>query len=619
MVQLDDGTGTELRHSLEVLDGDIMRFSQLDLACLGLATETDLEAASAQNLGLPGNHSHPLQTPHYEGSIDEISSNRGLFGGYQSVFADFIESNVTPSPYMLDPSLNHGPRWQAPSFSSQLSLAHNYASQTEGGERGETSATGTHTCGPAGMFQYSPAAENQPPGLPRRRSRYFRSQQYQPTLPPPIDIVSSAVVADALDPMQRWRESPPETEPASLSAIADALKHTPLRTRSSSAGSLNSHQIGSRAASTISFGSGTSYSSASNASTSSATFRSSNNLPRGRVARRSRANTTKLKEKDQDKRIFPCTFCCDSFKSKYDWARHEKSLHLNLERWRCAPFGGTVISADTGRAHCAYCSMLDPNAKHLDSHNHDACESQGQTPTFSRKDHLVQHLRLVHHVETLPIIDSWKDEGPPISSSCGFCNIRMQTWQERIDHLTKHFRKGATMDHWKGEHCFESSVPIKVTHAMPPYLIGAESRAPIPFSVTSHGTKDHLSQIRQATEQSLGIWDGGLMVSPFGNSRPLPLPLPELTAQPAPVDSFNEETSSMTCYEVLALHLGRYSQEQMRLGIIPTDRMFQDEARRIMFDSVDPWDQTIADNDDWLSLFRDRHLKNTPVNKEGST
>ncbi|EHK24539.1 uncharacterized protein TRIVIDRAFT_30436 [Trichoderma virens Gv29-8] len=480
--------------------------------------------------------------------------------------------------------------------------------------RSETSATWTPTHGPPGMFQYFPVVENQQPGLPRRRSRYFRSQQYQPTLPAPIDIASSTLVGDALDPMQRWRESPPETEPASLSAIADALKHTPLRSRSS-AGSFDSQRVGTRAASTISFGSGTSCSSASNASTSSAAFRSSNNISRGRVAKRTRANATKMKEKDKDKRIFPCTFCCDSFKSKYDWSRHEKSLHLNLERWRCTPFGGAVISPETGRAHCAYCSILDPNAKHLESHNHGTCESQGQTPAFSRKDHLVQHLRLAHHVETLPIIDSWKDEGPPVSSRCGFCNIRMKTWQERVDHLAKHFRKGATMDSWKGEHCFESSVPVKVTHAMPPYLIGAESRAIIPFLVNSHGTKDHLSQIQHATEQSLGIWDGGHTASPISGSEPSA----ESTTQPAPLESLSEETSSMTFPEVLALHLGRYAQEQMRLGIIPTDRMFQDEARRIMFDSVDPWDQTIADNDDWLSMFRDRHLKNTPMRKQDSS
>lgn len=407
--------------------------------------------------------------------------------------------------------------------------------------------------------------------------------------------------------MQRWRESPPETEPASLSAIADALNHTTLGSHHS-AESLNSHHFGSRAASTVSFGSGTSRSSASNASANSTTFRVSSDRSRGRVTKRTRP--TKVKEKSKENRIFPCTFCCDSFKSKYDWARHEKSLHLNLQSWRCAPFGGIIVSPDTGRAHCAYCSLLDPDPQHLVSHNHGSCENQGQTPTFARKDHLVQHLRLIHHVKTLPIIDSWKDEGPPVTSRCGFCDASMQSWEERADHLSKHFRKGLTMDNWKGEHCFTSSIAGKITHAMPPYLIASESRALIPFSVTNHETKDQLSQIQQASDKSLGTWDGDLTG----------MPVSALSAEPkiqlAPLNSLCEDTSSMTFPEVLALHLGRYAQEQMKLGIIPTDRMFQDEARRIMFESIDPWDQTIADNDDWLSQFRDSHLNNIPGSRE---
>ncbi|RKL23040.1 hypothetical protein BFJ68_g1246 [Fusarium oxysporum] len=378
--------------------------------------------------------------------------------------------------------------------------------------------------------------------------------------------------------MQRWRNSPPETEPASLSAIVDALRQAPLRTRSS-AGSLKSLRIGNRAASTVSFGSGTSRSSTSNASAVSATFRSASEHSRRRLEKRTRLTVTPGKDKRKDRRMFPCTFCCDSFKSKYDWTRHEKSLHLNLQ----------------------------------DFHDHDTCENQGR-PIFSRKDHLIQHLRLVHHVETLPLINSWKDEGPPVSSRCGFCSIRMQTWQERVDHLAKHFRKGATMDDWKGEHCFESSIAAKVTHAMPPYLIGSESRALIPFSANSHGTKDHLSQIQHASEQTRHTWNDGRMATPTSGSELSP----ESTTEPRPLGTVNEDTSNMTFPEVLALHLGRYAQEQMRLGIIPTDRMFQDETRRIMFDSVDLWDQTIADNEDWLSLFRNPYVKDISGSQEDS-
>jgi hypothetical protein len=176
----------------------------------------------------------------------------------------------------------------------------------------------------------------------------------------------------------------------------------------------------------------------------------------------------------------------------------------------------------------------------------------------------------------------------------------MNTWQERVDHLAKHFREGATMDDWKGDHCFESSIAVKVRHAMPPYLIGPESRALIPFSVNSHGTKDHLSQIQQASEHSMGMWDQ--------HRKPESEPSPESIGRQNSPSALNKDTSSMTFPEVLALHLGHYAQEKMRNGIIPTDKMFQDEARRIMFDSVDPWDQTIADNSDWLSCFRHQHV-----------
>ncbi|KAF6517123.1 hypothetical protein HZS61_002684 [Fusarium oxysporum f. sp. conglutinans] len=563
------------------VEGDIMTFSELDFARLGLAPEAIPKTTPVtQNESLPRNHFLPLQCLHYGESTPEHSTNQGLFSGPFPSFPDATRQNIAMS--MIDPNLTYDPCWQTPSFPPQPSLAQNPPSQASPGTRNQASALQTSSQGtsPSGSYHYSPVAENQQPGLPRRRSRYFRSQ-HQPNLSQAIDIPGSAPIDIALDPMQRWRNSPPETEPASLSAIADAMRQTPLRTRSST-GSLTSQRIGNRAGSTVSFGSGTSCSSTSNASAISATFRSTSERSRNRVEKRTRPRVTGGKDKHKDRRKFPCTFCCDSFKSKYDWARHEKSLHLNLQGWRY-------------------------------SHDHDTCQNQGR-PIFSRKDHLIQHLRLVHHVDTLPLIDSWKDEGPPVSSRCGFCNIQMQAWQERVDHLAKHFRKGATMDDWKGEHCFESSIAAKVTHAMPPYLIGSESRALIPFSANSHGTKDHLSQIQHASEQTRHTWNDGHMATPTSGSDLSP----ESTTQPRPLGTVNEDTSNMTFPEVLALHLGRYAQEQMRLGIIPTDSMFQDEARRIMFDSVDPWDQTIADNEDWLSLFRNRYVKDISGSQEDS-
>jgi hypothetical protein len=95
-------------------------------------------------------------------------------------------------------------------------------------------------------------------------------------------------------------------------------------------------------------------------------------------------------------RLFQCTFCTDRFKSKYDWSRHEKSLHLSLEKWICAPLGESIVDTTTGKRKCVYCDALEPSEEHLATHNHRGCEEKGlESRTFYRKDHLRQHLRLM--------------------------------------------------------------------------------------------------------------------------------------------------------------------------------------------------------------------------------
>ncbi|CAH0045448.1 unnamed protein product [Clonostachys solani] len=433
--------------------------------------------------------------------------------------------------------------------------------------------------GTARALQHPPVVQTQPHSLPRRRSRYLCSSTL-PTVPWPMETPGPNMLAEGvMDPIQRWRNSPPETEPASLSAIADALRNTRLRGQASSS-SLNSHHSGVRAGSTVSFASGSSLSSGS-ASASSVARRS-------RVSKRTRPTTAK--GKTAEKKRFPCTFCCDSFKSKFDWARHERSLHLNIEGWRCAPFGSVEISAITGRSSCAYCGLADPTPTHLEDHGINLCTT-GQI--YARKDHLVQHLGCIHHVKDPPSIDSWKTEGPPVTSRCGFCDLRMETWQERIDHLVSHFRKGKTMDDWKGGHDFEPGIAARVTNAIPPYFIASESKSYAPFSAKTPSLThaEHLKQINQAAEQSFEAWSG---------SEPSP-------ESGAPAISLHDKSFP----ELLAFHLGRFAQHQTRLGVTLTDKMFQDEARRLQYGNVDPLDDTIADNEEWLSLLRSQHLEDS--------
>ncbi|KAH7141050.1 hypothetical protein EDB81DRAFT_655627 [Dactylonectria macrodidyma] len=175
------------------------------------------------------------------------------------------------------------------------------------------------------------------------------------------------------------------------------------------------------------------------------------------------------------RRPFQCTFCYDLFKSKYEWSRHEKSLHLNVDGWVCAPHGGSVLSPLTGRNHCAYCNMLDPLPEHLETHRHGSCQARG---VFTRKDHLLQHLRVVHRLYTMPIVDNWKIDCAPVISRCGFCSATMSTWDDRVNHLARHFRNGSTMAQWEGDHCFVPSVACHVRNAAPPTsLLAAREKA----------------------------------------------------------------------------------------------------------------------------------------------
>lgn len=427
-----------------------------------------------------------------------------------------------------------------------------------------------------------PIPGNSPVGLPRRRSRYLRggSLVSNPIFIPP----STTSGGSFMNPMQRWRDSPPEAEGVSLSSIESALSSLQQRSRSSTRGSHSSAGGRGRAASTTSFGSGTSRSSTSARSSPSQGNNNQALSTPGRVVKTRRRGTTTAHKREKHRRVFPCTFCCDHFTNKHDWARHERSLHLCVDKWTCTPQGGAVVSEATGRSHCAYCNMLDPTPHHLSTHNHEGCHAKSESHMFSRKDHLIQHLRLVHKLDTLPIIDEWKVRGPPVVSRCGLCNGEMLSWEERVEHLAQHFSRGLTMDDWKGDHGFEPSVAAQVINAIPPYLLGMESKAPIPFSVTNPSTQDQLSQIQQASEQ---------------------------TTQPQTTNAeldFPPNTSVGTTFtELLTLNLGRYAQEQMRLGVIPTDEMFQRESRRIIYGTSDPLDYTMADNDDWLSDFRSQY------------
>lgn len=67
--------------------------------------------------------------------------------------------------------------------------------------------------------------------------------------------------------------------------------------------------------------------------------------------------------------------------------------------------------------------------------------------------------------------------------------------------------------------------------------------------------------------------------------------------------------ANATCWEILTLRLGRYARECIAKNGADsiTDRMLQDQAHMIIYGSADNWEQTAADNPEWLSLFKKAH------------
>jgi len=448
-----------------------------------------------------------------------------------------------------------------------------------------------------------------------------------------------------LAPLDRWKCSPPEHEPASMTAIARAVTNnsfpSTLGSRNQSVASLYNSRPSSRKASSEDDSSNLSImfhppsvssletressNSTSLSLASSRSHRSKHSFASSQDRRRRRRNPSlnqrnssvtnmgppsanptlsKTKASNESKeRIFQCTFCTDTFLSKYDWQRHEKSLHLALERWTCCPMGPTRIDPTTGLHQCVFCPELAPTPSHLEKHNFQACnEKTVPERTFYRKDHLRQHLKLMHGVKYLPHMDTWKNTSFEIRSRCGFCPSLFTTWQCRADHLAAHFRNGCDMKGWCGGWGFESFVERLVENAMPPYLIGFERSTMEPFrarEAPKTSTGSSLEATNNASDTA-GTLSGFVTESTSGDNSGGDWSFCEKIE----VDQITKDSN---CWMRLEEELIKYVLEQKSLGTMPDDKQIQDHARTTIYGDPDPWDWTMADNQIWLDAFKNEH------------
>jgi hypothetical protein len=326
----------------------------------------------------------------------------------------------------------------------------------------------------------------------RRRGKILPPRSVSPhvrNLSGPIDIPArrgtpALESMRRMDPLQRWVDSPPENEPASVSAIARAVAsnagsssglNSPFSYNFTDDGSNKSlcnqsstSSLGTSHSSGGSFASAYSY-------TSRNSLGSFGSFGRGRRRRRRRAPKREAEAQTNLNvvlKTYQCTFCTETFRTKHDWQRHEKSLHLSLERWVCAPDGPKALNPENNKICCIFCGEVEPDDAHIEAHNHSGCQERTlEERTFYRKDHLNQHLRLVHDVKFMDwSMKSWKVATPEIRSRCGFCGIVMDTWTIRVDHLAEHFKTGKTMAEWKGDWGFDAPVLDMVENSIPPCM-----------------------------------------------------------------------------------------------------------------------------------------------------
>lgn len=268
---------------------------------------------------------------------------------------------------------------------------------------------------------------------------------------------------------------------------------------------------------------------------------------------------------DKSSRIYQCTFCTDTFKTRYDWTRHEATLHVALEQWTCLPTGPKRWDLGDPSPKCSLCDERDPCDVHLRSHRISDCIAKPTSlRSFLRKDHLHQHLRLAHGIDKMtPSMNAWSSKLSDVKSRCGFCGETFSLWSDRNDHLADHFRRGKSMKDWKGDRGFEPSIAMLVQSAMPPYLIGAESLDLEPFSASKGVMKKMLT--------------------------------------------YPDAQNPPNVFELLTARLGDFVTASRASGATINCDILRYQARLILYGDDDPLNQTPADNDQWLTLFKIGH------------
>lgn len=182
---------------------------------------------------------------------------------------------------------------------------------------------------------------------------------------------------------------------------------------------------------------------------------------RGRRRGRKRfAASTKPSDVDAPKHGFYCTFCWKSFKNKYEWKRHESTVHIPHHSWVCCLSRSPVVGS------CPFCGIPNPSFAHIESHDYLTClEKPEESRTFYRKDQFFKHIINTHcrgrpeddngameptepaSEQWLQLLSAaWYKKMPPLRDDdpnlhCGFCGLWFHEWSHRCEHIAEHYAK----------------------------------------------------------------------------------------------------------------------------------------------------------------------------------
>jgi hypothetical protein len=161
----------------------------------------------------------------------------------------------------------------------------------------------------------------------------------------------------------------------------------------------------------------------------------------------------KPKKRHRAEGTYVCTFCrTETFTTKGNWTRHETCVHLVPKYWVCAPDG----PIDPKNNLCVYCGglSLPASGSCATACAHSCTEKDIGARMFVRKYNFREHLKRVHNTGLWrDSFETWlrKDDRLPGHSRCGFCTATFGSWQDRNNHIARHFEAGFLMEHWKGD------------------------------------------------------------------------------------------------------------------------------------------------------------------------